>query len=85
MFTFAAYYGRQGYHVLMPDLRGCGESGGDFIGMGWPDRLDMLQWINWIIQRDPEAQIVLHGISMGGATVMMTAGESLPPQVKAIV
>ena len=85
MFTFAAYFGRQGYNVLMPDLRGCGESGGDFIGMGWPDRLDMLEWIGWIIQRDPDAQIVLHGISMGGATVMMTAGESLPPQVKAIV
>ena len=45
----------------------------------------MLQWIDWIIQRDPEAQIVLHGISMGGATVIMTAGEDLPPQVKAIV
>ena len=53
--------------------------------MGWPDRRDMLQWIDWIIRRDSEAKIVLHGISMGGATVMMTAGEDLPGQVKAVV
>lgn len=33
----------------------------------------------------PSAQIVLHGVSMGGATVLMTSGEDLPPQVKAIV
>ena len=85
MFTLASFYGLRGYNVLLPDLRGCGESEGDYIGMGWPDRRDMLQWIGWIIQRDPEARIVLHGISMGGATVLMTSGEDLPTQVKAIV
>ena len=53
--------------------------------MGWPDRKDMLKWINWIVERDSEAEIVLHGISMGGATVMMTSGERLPSQVHAIV
>ena len=42
----------------------CGESAGDYIGMGWPDRKDMLQWISWIIQRDPEARIVLHTASL---------------------
>lgn len=85
MLTIASFYGMRGYHVLLPDLRGCGESEGEYIGMGWLDRKDMLQWIDWIIQRDPEAQIVLHGISMGGATVIMTSGETLPSQVKAIV
>ena len=85
MFALASNYGLRGYNALIPDLRGCGESEGEYIGMGWPDRLDMLEWINWILQRDSEAQIVLHGISMGGATVMMTAGENLPAQVKAIV
>ena len=85
MTALASYYGLCGYNALLPDLRGCGESGGDYIGMGWPDRKDMLEWIDWIVQRDNEAQIVLHGISMGGATVMMTAGETLPVQVKGIV
>ena len=85
MFTVASFYGLRGYNVLLPDLRGCGESEGDYVGMGWPDRKDMLQWIGWIVDRDPEARIVLHGISMGGATVIMTSGEDLPAQVKAIV
>lgn len=85
MGILAARYGNREYNALLPDLRGCGESEGDYIGMGWPDRKDMLRWIDWIIQQDSDAQIVLHGISMGGATVMMTAGESLPPQVKAVV
>ena len=85
MSALASYYGLKGWNSLLPDLRGCGDSEGDYIGMGWPDRRDMLQWIDWIIRRDSEARIVLHGISMGGATVMMTAGEDLPGQVKAVV
>ena len=85
MSILASYYGLKGWNALLPDLRGCGDSEGEYIGMGWPDRKDMLQWINWIIARDQGAQIVLHGISMGGATVMMTAGEALPGNVKAVV
>ncbi|WP_186580268.1 alpha/beta hydrolase [Aquibacillus kalidii] len=75
----------KGYNVLAPDLRGHGESEGNYIGMGWHDRLDMLQWIDEIIQKDSEAEIVLLGVSMGGATVMMTSGEELPSNVKVIV
>lgn len=75
----------QGYSVLAPDLRGHGESEGDYIGMGWDDRKDMLQWIETITNKDPNAEIALFGISMGGATVMMTSGEELPENVKVIV
>ncbi len=75
----------QGYNVLAPDLRGHGNSEGNYIGMGWHDRLDMLQWIDEIIKINPDAEIALFGISMGGATVMMTSGEALPPNVKVIV
>jgi len=45
----------------------------------------MLLWINKILENDSEAEIVLFGISMGGATVMMTSGEELPSNVKVIV
>ena len=81
---WALAYEKWGFHCLLPDLRGHGQSGGEFVGMGWPDRLDMLGWIDWILARDPEARIVLHGHSMGGATVLCTSGEN-PPAVIACV
>ncbi|MCM3586583.1 alpha/beta hydrolase [Mesobacillus maritimus] len=86
MTRYVRNFYEQGYHVLAPDLRGHGESEGDYIGMGWHDRKDMLLWIDQILQKDPEAEIVLFGVSMGGATVMMSSGEEdLPENVKVIV
>lgn len=75
----------EGFNVLVPNLRGHGLSGGDYIGMGWNDRKDIIFWINSIIYENPEAEIVLYGISMGAATVMMASGETLPPNVKCII
>ncbi|KAB8137684.1 alpha/beta hydrolase [Gracilibacillus oryzae] len=75
----------KGYNVLVPDLRGHGKSEGNYIGMGWHDRLDLLLWIDEVLAINPDADIALYGISMGGATVMMTSGEDLPPNVKVIV
>ncbi len=74
-----------GYNLLLPDARGHGKSEGHYIGMGWDERLDIVNWIEHIISLQPDAQIVLYGVSMGGATVMMTAGEPLPTNVRAIV
>jgi fermentation-respiration switch protein FrsA (DUF1100 family) len=82
---FSQRYYAEGYQVLAPDLRACGDSEGEYVGMGWPDRLDILKWIDWILEQDSEAEIVLHGVSMGAATVMMTAGENTPDAVKAFV
>ena len=85
MSTYAKKYYDMGYNVLIPDLRSHGLSEGDYIGMGWDDRFDIISWINHILDEDYNAEIVLHGISMGAATVSMTSGEELPPNVKAII
>lgn len=87
MAAFAQYYKETlGYSVLMPDLRGHGKSEGNYIGFGWHDRKDMLQWINLMIEKHgSDCKIVLHGISMGAATVLMTSGEDMPGNVKCIV
>ena len=75
-----------GYNVLLPDCRAHGRSEGRYIGYGWLDRLDILQWIARVLQQQgAQERIVLYGVSMGGATVMMTAGEQLPPNVRALV
>lgn len=87
--TNMRYAGRQfyerGYSLLLPDCRAHGDSQGRYITMGWLDRLDVLRWVAHILARDPEARIVLYGISMGAATVMMASGESLPKAVTAII
>lgn len=85
MYNISSFYGARGYHVLTPDMRSHGESEGKYIGMGWLDRKDVLRWIDLVIEKDPEAEIILHGVSMGAATVMMVSGEELPGQVKGIV
>lgn len=80
------YYLKRGYAMLLPDARAHGESEGEYIGFGCLDRKDALVWIHRLIQEVGEdVEIVLHGTSMGGATVLMTSGLELPAQVKGIV
>lgn len=86
MYPFASWYNQRGFHVIVPDMRCQGESEGDFIGMGWTDRKDNMLWINYILEQDPQAEIVIHGQSMGAAcALMMTGEESLPKNVKMVV
>ncbi|MBE6747532.1 MAG: alpha/beta hydrolase [Ruminococcaceae bacterium] len=81
MSSYAMEYHKRGYNVIIPDLRGHGNSETNYVSMGWLDRLDIVTWINYIVSNNPEAQIVLHGVSMGSATTMMTTGENLPSNV----
>lgn len=85
MYPYARYYAERGFNILTPDMRSHGESEGKLIGMGWLDKEDVKLWIDYVLNIDPEAEIVLHGVSMGGATVMMTSGEDLPSNVVAII
>lgn len=75
-----------GFNVLLPDLRGHGESGGTHIQMGWNDRKDVLQWMDVAnVMFGGDTRMVVHGISMGAATAMMVSGENQPSFVKAYV
>ena len=74
-----------GYNVLLPDLYGHGESEGDHIQMGWKDRWDVIRWSEVADDVFPHTQQVLHGISMGAATVMAVSGEKTPDYVKCFV
>ena len=73
------------YNVLFPDLQYHGYSEGEEIQMGWKDRLDIIKWIDVAHDLFKDDFMVLHGVSMGAATVMMTSGEPLPDYVKCFV
>jgi len=85
MGNYTKFYFDRGYNILMPDSRGHGESEGDYYGYGWHDRLDLLNWIDRLIGDYGTEEIILHGNSAGAAAVLMTSGETLPEQVKAII
>lgn len=83
---FAAHFYGLGYNILAPAARAHELSGGAYAGMGWPERRDIVAWVDTIVEQDRSAEIVLFGVSMGGATVMMTAGEpDLSPNVKCAI
>lgn len=86
MYPFAYWYYEKGYNVLVPDLRCQGESEGDFIGMGLTDSADCLLWLDYILEKDKGARIVLHGQSMGAAAALMLTGfDELPDNVIAVI
>ena len=70
---YAEEYLKRDWNVLTPDLRGCGTSEGIYLTMGTLESRDVVLWAEKIVERDPQAKIILHGVSMGAATVMMTA------------
>lgn len=79
------------YNILLPDLRFSGLSGGNHLQMGWNDRMDVLRWMdvaNAVFSEKGicgQTQMVVHGISMGGATTMCVSGEPQQPFVKCFV
>lgn len=85
MGSYALHHHNRGYNVLLPVLRGHDISDHKHITMGWLDRLDMVDWIDYLNTIYDDISIVLHGVSMGAATVMMTTGEDLPENVKCCI
>jgi len=74
-----------GFNVLTVDCRGCGKSEGNYMTMGWFDRLDILAWTEKVKEISPGSKVALYGVSMGGSAVMMASGEKLPDNVKVII
>ena len=84
---YIEFYQSLGYSMLLPDDRAHRPSEGDYIGFGVLDRLDCVDWAKYLVKTYGEdIEIILHGVSMGGATVCAASGEAdLPKQVKGIV
>ena len=70
----APIYARAGYGVLLLDLRGNGGSGGERRTLGYKETRDVQGALAWLDKEGFEpGEVVLHGWSMGGATVVRSA------------
>ena len=71
-----------GRNALLVDHRAHGWSDGHVITFGVNESRDCRTWVDLILREiDPDARIIIGGVSMGAATVMIAAGEEMPPQV----
>ena len=84
--SIAKFYLSQGFSLMAVDERAHGKSEGTYIGFGCLDRNDARQWMEYMVERlGEDCELMLHGISMGAATVLMSTGLNLPKQVRAAV
>lgn len=82
---FAKHYVEElGFNLFFVDHQAAGESEGEYIGFSSHESKDCLKWLRYMTEAFGEdIRIILHGISMGSATVMlMTGSDSLVPNVK---
>lgn len=71
-----------GHNALLVDHRASGRSEGKVITFGINESRDCLAWIDYILKEiNPNAKIILTGISMGAATVMNASGMNLPENI----
>ncbi len=80
----AKFYHDLGFNVFIVDHQAHGESEGKYIGFGSHESRDAMQWLKFMTDTfGSDIQIILHGVSMGCATVMMMSGNpDLPKNVK---
>ncbi len=79
------YHEEMNYNFMSVDHVTAGESEGDYLGFDYFEAEDMLRWVDYLTQRfGQDIKIILHGVSMGGATVCKMASR-VPEQVKLIV
>ncbi len=84
--SIARFYYEMGLNVFVIDQRGHGGSEGKYLTYGALESLDCLDWIEFMKdQFGQNIEIILHGVSMGGATTLMMCDENLSPNVKCAV
>ena len=90
MALFGYEYYLNDFNVIFPANRGhdisLDSDPNGKISMGYYDKWDILEYAKKILKEDKEAKFILHGVSMGAATVMMASSLNVDKlNVKAIV
>ena len=78
------YYLSRNINVFICDHRGAASSEGNIIGFGALESKDCIKWLNYLNDTfGSDIKLIIHGISMGSATVMLMTGDpNLPANVK---
>ena len=72
--------------MLIIQQRATGQSEGEWTTFGALERLDLLDWLMWIHDRnDGNLPVYVYGTSMGASTALMAAGFRLPDDVAGII
>ncbi len=83
----SSFWHNNGCNVLYAEQRGHNNSEGDYISFGIMERFDCLDWARFVNRQMGcgELPVYLCGVSMGAATVLMSAGLDLPENVAGII
>ena len=74
-----------GCNLLLIEQRAHGDSEGELISYGIRERYDILTWMDWLDKHHGGLPVYLYGVSMGAATVLMTATLPIAGRVRGII
>lgn len=85
---FASYFAKE-CNFLLIEERAQGASEGEYLTMGAFEQRDALAWIDFYLKEkkpaDCDLPVYIMGVSMGCATVLLTAGNPLPDEIKGVI
>ncbi len=80
------FYKEHGFDIVVIDQRACGNSDGKYVTFAVNESRDVATWCHYIVNRFKNCKnIVLHGISLGGASVLLSLDKQLPNEVKCVI
>ena len=80
----AESFAARGWNVLLPRQRAHGDSGGKRCYLGLKEQYDLLAWVDWAAGAGAR-ELVVYGMSMGGAAAAYAADKLDPKLVRAAV
>lgn len=82
MEEYVKHFYEMGFNILLPYMRGHGNSLYNDVSFGWEDSSDIEAWVESIVKKDKNAKIALFGVSLGANAVTLAASEELPDNVR---
>lgn len=74
-----------GFAVLVTDPRGQGDSQGRTFSFGLRERLDLLGWVDFALEKLGDRDLYLYGLGSGGATVLLTGDFPLGQNIRGLI